>query len=300
MDTSIKTVKIILLLAVMMLGIAGLAPSAKAAILSANLVDASGNVVDLKYDWQTQSYADGSLPNPNIYAQICANTSTELQNKYAGIYYKVSSSTIPLQVLPAQITSVNASNCTTVDVDITFFTARYAGVPTIIVGDDTSFSNPEYYQLNQLTYSNGYCNGSWNYTTVLGTNSLSTVINSPLDNSGGAITTNKSYILVGVQTLTGIVLDVEQVYPQQTATLTWDNDPTDYLNINGMLVSLIMPTPAPIGGGDGWENITGVGKIVGEILAPIPLSWWWLLLLIILILLVSYAIYKHNQNKKRY
>jgi hypothetical protein len=72
----------------------------------------------MNHDTQTQSYADGSLENPNAFVKICASASWELINNFAGILYKVGNSIVDLEVLPAQITSVDGSNCATLDIDI--------------------------------------------------------------------------------------------------------------------------------------------------------------------------------------
>jgi PGF-pre-PGF domain-containing protein len=221
-----------------------LAAPAEAAITitSAQIVDVSGNVTNLNHDTQTQSYADGSLENPNVFIKICAGPG-ELINKFAGILYKVGNSIVDLEVLPAKITSVDGSNCATLDIDINFFKARYPALPVVVVGDDATFTNPVY---QALGYTDGYLLGNYTFTaTEINSTAVSVTVTGAKDESAAAITTNKPYILAGLQTPGGAVLDSGQTQLNQAVTLAWDGDSTDFVNINGMLFLLFPPAPAP-------------------------------------------------------
>lgn len=256
MDRSL-TISLLAIVAIAMLGLA--AAPANAAITSAQIVDVNGAVLDLNHDTQTQSYADGSLENPNAFVKICAGPG-ELLNNFAGILYKVGNSIVDLEVLPAKITAVDGSNCATLDIDINFFKARYPALPVVVVGDDAAFTNPVY---TELGYTDGYLLGNFTVTaTEVNPTTYTITVTAAKDESDAAITTNKPYILVGIQTPGGVVLDSGQTQLNQAVTLAWDGDDTDFVNINGMLFPLSAPAPAP--------PVTGA---VFGVRAPFECTW---------------------------
>ena len=144
-------------------------PMAHAAITSTQLYFDNGSIAVLGYDTDTLSYADGSMKNPNVILKICATASGDLLNKFIGLFYKVGDVSKEIDVLPAQITSVDGSNCANIDTDFSMFKARYPGVPAIGIADDPSMTAPTFVQ---LTTADGYLNGNY---TIEFTNDSATV-----------------------------------------------------------------------------------------------------------------------------
>jgi len=250
----------ILAVAALMLCLATAVP-ANAAITSAQIVDVNGVVLDLNHDVQTQSYADGSLENPNAFVKICAGPG-ELINKFAGILYKVGNSIVDLEVLPAKITVVDGFNCATLDIDINFFKARYPALPVVVVGDDAAFTNPVY---TELGYTDGYLLGNFTVTaTEINPISYTITVTGATDEASAAIATNKPYILAGIQTPGGVVLGSAQTQLNQANVITWDGNDNDFVNINGMLFPLVPTVPAPPSG------VTGA---VFGVRAPFECIW---------------------------
>lgn len=210
-----------------------LAAPADAVITSVQIVDVNGNVTNLNHDSQTQSYADGSLGNPNVFVKICSdNAAADLLNKFTGLSYKVGSSTISLHVLPAKITSVDGSGCATIDLDINFFTARYGGIPQIAISDSLDLSSPIFWP---LSVSTGYLKGNFTLRYVqVAADKLNVTVTHALDESGNDITTNKKFILVGLLDSLGNLLDVRQVGINESVLMDWNGDTNFNFVVNGL------------------------------------------------------------------
>lgn len=210
-----------------------LAAPADAAITSVQIVDVNGNVLNLNHDSQTQSYADGSIANPNAFVKICSdNAAADLLNKFTGLYYKVGSSTIDLHVLPAKMTSVDGSGCATVDVDINFLKGRYGGIPQIAISDSLDLSSPTFWP---LSVSTGYMRGNFTLKYVqAASNKLNVTVTHAFDESGNDITTNKKFILVGLLDSIGNVLDVKQVGINESVLMDWNGDANFNFVVNGL------------------------------------------------------------------
>ena len=209
-----------------------LATPANATITSVQIVDVNGNITNLNHDSQTQSYADGSLGNPNVFVKVCSSPSWEIFNKFIGLFYKVGSSTISLHVLPAQITSVDGSGCATIDLDINFLTARYGGIPQIAISDSSDLSSPTF---SSLSVSTGYLKGNFTLKYMQATsNKLNVTITHALDESGNDITTNKKFILVGLRDSLGNILDVKQVGINESVLMDWNGDTNFNFIVNGL------------------------------------------------------------------
>ncbi len=204
---------------------------ASAAITSARVVDVNGSTFFLNYDDNTTSYADISIENPDVLLELCADTATELLNKYVTWNYKVLDKNISVSIMPAQITAVNASNCTTVNVDLSRGKAYYPAVLSVAISDSSSMSSASFYD---LTIATGFLNG--NYTFNLSDNGHSQVnltITQVLNDLLNPMITDYDYIIVGLLE-NGVLMESHITSINDVVTFNkYGNNYT--FNINGLL-----------------------------------------------------------------
>jgi len=210
--------------------LSALLASATATITTVELVDASSSSINLNYDSQTESYADGSVANPNAFVKICADNSADLLNKFVGLCYKVGNEKIFLHVLPAQITTLDSSNCTTLDVDLSFLSARYPGNLTLVLSQTSDLSNPNF----EMFSIPAYLNGSFILLYTKGSGKISATLLEARDQNSSKINYVGNYILLGLLNSAQNVEDVKRVNLGQSTDLSWSGDPNFSFSINGL------------------------------------------------------------------
>ncbi|MEM4714335.1 MAG: PGF-pre-PGF domain-containing protein [Candidatus Nanoarchaeia archaeon] len=223
--------------------------SASAMITSARLVDVNGDTLNLNYDTQTKSYADGSLENPNIFVEICAeDLNSELLGKYAGIFYKIGDLQIPLHILPINMLGKKVprprprglgaeikgplGECLVRDIDLSYLRARFPGIPAIAIGDSPEDLSTIY----QLNLTSGYLKG--NYTLIYSKlqNKIKAKIISAKDHNGNAINYNGPYILIGLFNSADNLEDVKRTKVNEEVELSWSGDEGFYFIVNGFKI----------------------------------------------------------------
>ena len=219
--------------------------SATATITTVELVDASSSSINLNYDSQTESYADSSVANPNAFVKICADNSADLLNKFVGLCYKVGNEKLFLHVLPAQITNLDSNNCTTLDVDLSFLSARYPGNLTLVLSQTSDLSNPNF----EVFSIPAYLNGSFILLYTKGSGKISATLLEARDQSGSKINYVGNYILLGLLNSAQNVEDVKRLSPGQSTDLSWSGDPNFSFSINGL--RFVQGSPNVIYCGDG-------------------------------------------------
>ncbi|MFB6180722.1 MAG: hypothetical protein ABEJ93_02495 [Candidatus Nanohalobium sp.] len=118
--------------------------------INASLVNSTGDKVNLSFDrasssepfddiLSSRSYTDNSLTNPNVYARVCGQG---LQGEKIQLYYGSESKnlTAPILSKPAEIPSFTG-DCTSVDIDISAFRAKFPGKPFIGLVNGSSPAN---------------------------------------------------------------------------------------------------------------------------------------------------------------
>jgi len=206
--------------------------TACASISSAQMLFDNGTVAVLGYDSDTQSYADGSTTNRNVLVKICATDAADLQNKFAGIFYKVGDTATEIDVLPAKMVSIDGSVCATVDLDVSLFKARYAGIPNIGVADDPGMTSPTYVQLET---TDGWMSGDFE-VTYTDSGVLSTSVSKALTETGTEITLSRPYLVLGVKDATDTVIDSALVELDESTSLTKPSTAFTF-NVNGIDVT---------------------------------------------------------------
>lgn len=238
--------KFLLLAAAILLAI----PGASATITSAQLLDGAGTATTLNYDSTTESYADGSVTNTNIFVKVCSDdATTDLLNKFVGLFYKVGNTAVEIDVLPAKITSISAG-CATVDLDFSLFKARYAGIPNIGVADEPGMNSPTYYQ---LTTSDGWLDGDFEVTYTESGSTVSASVSRALTEADAEITLSRRYLVLGIKDSGGGVVDSSLVELDESASLTKPSG-TYTFNVNGIDVTGTGVSAAAVttaGGGGG-------------------------------------------------
>jgi|GEM_PF-3322111 len=234
--------RLALSLALVMIAVLAMPQLAEATITGAQIVNTTGVVVNLNHDNQTQSYADGSVENPNINIKICStDTGTDLLNKFAGLFYRVGSVKQEIHVLPAQmIASTISGGCATIDIDLSLFTARYPGVPVVAVDSSSSFSAPTFVSLSSNT-SDGFLDG--NYTvdfTEITSTILNTTVTFAYDEDDDPIPTNQPFIILGLITESGGLEDVKQVRLNESVNMSWSGDGNFNFSVNGIILPRTM------------------------------------------------------------
>jgi len=242
-------------------------PCASASLTTARILDGAGSVVTLGYDTSTMSYADSSIKNPNIFVEICASDpANDLQDKYAGIFYKSGNAKVEVDVLPAKITTYSGS-CATLDMDLSIFKARYAAIPNICVADNTDMLNPT---CIQLASSDGWLSGGFvvSYTDYGAT--VDAAVTTATTETGAGISLSRPYLALGIKDSGGTVVDSALVSLNEYTALSKPAGDFKF-NVNGIEpTSPGAGTAAPSGGGGGGSlpfNCTFVDsfdKIVPE------------------------------------
>ena len=219
--------------------------SSFAAITSVRLVDVSGNTKYLKYDGNSSSYTDSGV-NPNIYLEICGDSS--IVNKYVGFVYEVGGTYKQVNSYIGgifgnliRIQSENASNCAKVDVDFSSSRAYYPAIPDVIYSADNTLDAGDTFIV--LSNTTGWLNGSYVVTTEGNSTHVNLTVVEVHDQDGNNITTNKTYLVVGISNGTSI-LDSGITYLNGTVTL----DRAGYsgvitIFINGINAGLINTAP---------------------------------------------------------
>jgi hypothetical protein len=194
--------------------------SSFAAITSVRLVDINNNTKYLKYDGNSSSYTDSGV-NPNIYLEICGDSS--IVNKYVGFVYEVGGTYKQVNSYIGgifgnliRIQSENASNCAKVDVDFSSSRAYYPAIPDVVYSADNTLDAGDTFIV--LTNTTGWLNGSYVVTTEGNSTHVNLTVIEIHDQNGNNITTNKTYLVVGISNGTSI-LDSSITYLNGTVTL---------------------------------------------------------------------------------
>jgi len=221
------------LIPLLVLSIAVFAYSAQATITSVQLELSGGGLADpLGFDANTDSYSDGSRQNPNVFLDICSDDSAELQDMFVGFFYKVGSVSKQIDIVPAQLVSVNTSNCSRVDLDFSVFKAHYPGIPEVGLDDNPAFPSPTFTPFTETT---GFLDG--NYTVRYfdaGSGTLNVSVTRAISETAAEITTNKEFIIVAVRNSTGSVFN-ETLVSLDESILT--DQPADFsFNVNGIII----------------------------------------------------------------
>ncbi len=203
-----------------------------AAITSGRLVFLNSSTASLNFDTATATYVDTSLANPNAYVELCADLGTELLGNFTTVYYRSGAINISIGLIPANITSVNASNCTTVDVDTSLYKSFYPGVLSVGISNTSSMSSPLFVDLNETT---GLLSGRYEYTDL--TNATNTVIHLEkiYYSAPNEITTDKPYLIVSIWNASGFVnstlvnRSTNAVFPLTSFTIVKVNNLTAFL-----------------------------------------------------------------------
>ncbi|MEM3364246.1 MAG: hypothetical protein QXS93_01920 [Candidatus Micrarchaeia archaeon] len=222
-----------ILIAILVFLLVSSAPSA--AITSGRLVFINGSNATLYFDTRTATYVDTSFANPNVYVELCADQGTELIGKFVSIYYRSGAINISIGLIPANITYVNASNCTVVDVDTSVYKAFYPGILSIGISTSPLMQNPQFVDLTNYT---GLLYGEYRYSDK--STPTNTVIHlEKIYYSGNSeITTNKPYLIVSLWNASGFINSTlvdrvtDAVFPRTNYT---------YIKVNNLTAKLYTP-----------------------------------------------------------
>jgi PGF-pre-PGF domain-containing protein len=250
-----------LVLALLVLFILG---SVNATVTSIRLVDYNGAVANLKYDIASFSYADASVANPNMFVQICAGSAADIQNKYIGLVYKEGNHTVLITTTFGalgdliKITDVNASNCATVDVDLSSFSAFYPAIPETVLSDNSIFEGTD--SFFNLSIDGIWLNGTFNTTKYDAGTTVDVNVTEAHDQNGNSINTINKLVVGIARDDTGEIIDSTVTSLGIQVTLnkgSYSGDVTVFVNgIN--TTAAAPPTPPAIGAGGG-----GIGVIQG-------------------------------------
>ncbi len=204
---------------------------ASAAITSARIVDMNGSTLFLNYDDNTTSYADISIENPEALLELCADTSAELLNNYVTWNYKVLDLNKSVSIMPAQITAVNASNCTIVNIDLSRGKAYYPAVLSVALSTSSDMSSAAFFDMDMTT---AYLKGNYTFTVYDdGLSFINVTITQALDDFLNPMGTDYDYLIVGILE-DGILM--ESYITSINETIIFNKYGNNYtFNINGLL-----------------------------------------------------------------
>jgi len=190
------------LICLMVISAVLLAHSAEAAVTSVQLVLSNGSVsVPLGHDINTQSYADGSQKNPNIYLKICADNSADLQNNFAALFYRVGDASKEVDIFPAQLVNVDGNNCSKVDLDFSVFKALYPGIPSVGLDDNPEMTSPAFTDFSEWT---GFLDGDFIVRYFESSPGILNVTVTRAIIEYGEITKDEPFIVIGIQNSTDV------------------------------------------------------------------------------------------------
>jgi len=252
-----------LVLALLVLFVLG---SVNAAVTSARLIEYSGSVADLSYDTASKSYADASVANPNMFVQICASSSVDILNKYVGLVYKEGNDSIIVTTTFGalgdliKITDVNASNCATVDVDLSSFSAFYPAIPDVVLSDNSILESTD--SFFNLSIARGWLDGAFNITKYDAGTTVDVNVTEAHDQDGNSINTIRRLVVGIARDDTGEIVDSAITFLGTQVTLnkgSYSGDVTIF--VNGINTTTAAPPtpPAPSVGGGGIGVIHGGG-----------------------------------------
>ncbi|MGB9634950.1 MAG: hypothetical protein ACPL0A_00570 [Candidatus Micrarchaeia archaeon] len=186
----------------LVLAVLFVASFSSAAITSSRLVYLNGSTATLYYDTASSSYKDSSVANPNIYIELCADSAEDLLGNFTALYYRSGTINISISLMPANITSVNSSNCTVVDVDTSVYRAYYPGVVSVGFSSSQSMTNPVFYDLEE---QKGLLSGEYRYTDVSNSTNTKIHLDKIYYSGTNEITTNKPYLIVSLWNSSGFI-----------------------------------------------------------------------------------------------
>jgi len=215
--------------------ISGISASNLSGIVNASLVDISGTIIQILFDDNTYSYADGTSATPNLYLKICAENQSVLLNKYAATFYSVGDRYFITTSFAQKITSdeIGADNCTRQDIDFSSGKALYPGRQSFALSDSPSFSGS--LEMCDLNLSDGFMNGSFSYDLVQTGIDVSVNITGITDHEGDEILTDFERILVGLRNTSGDVYTVNVTSRHDIAYLTQEAGDVPEIVINGLV-----------------------------------------------------------------
>jgi len=205
---------------------------AQATVTSAQLVlSDNSTAAPLGYDTFTQSYADGSIKNPNVFLKICADNPADLQNNFAGFFYKVGTASKEIDILPAQLVSVDDNNCSKVDLDFSIFKALYPAIPSVGLDDNSGMASPDFTDFTETT---GFLKGNFTVRYFDDGGNLNVTVTKAVTETGATIALNRYFIIIGVRNSTGSVFNETLVNLGDSVLM--DQPASFSFNVNGMVI----------------------------------------------------------------
>ncbi|MEM4247730.1 MAG: hypothetical protein QXH80_00525, partial [Candidatus Nanoarchaeia archaeon] len=190
------------LIGLLIASVLALACPAFAAVTSVQLELSNGTVsAPLGYDAFTQSYADGSQKNPNVYLKICASNAADLQNNFAALFYRVGDASKKVDIFPAQLVNVDGSNCSKVDLDFSVFKALYPAIPSVGLDDNSGMTSPDFTDFSETT---GFLDGTYTVRYFDSGGVLNVTVTKAVTETGTEITLDRDFIVIGIQNSTDV------------------------------------------------------------------------------------------------
>jgi hypothetical protein len=231
-----------------------LVSASNAAVNYAAIVNQTGDVTKHLFDANSTSYADAGI-NKNTFLRLCASSASDIQGKYVGWVYLAGSDFVQLNsffgaplgnLLP--VLSVDAQNCTKVDLDFSSTKAYYPGVPTAVISDDNTLDiGDTFFEPNSTT---AFLNGTYSFDKHDLGASVSVNVTAVRSHTGSLITAvrpNLAVALLRADTLQVLSSDITS--PGQEVTLT----EAAYAGETAVIINglVFFETPAAGGGAGG-------------------------------------------------
>jgi len=207
----------------------------QAEVMEIRMVDSDHNTITLEFDKTTYSYVDGTIKNPNEYVYLVSdNPENDLQDKYALLSYQVGDKAIPISTSLAKMAGTRHS--ARLDLDLSMDKAVYPGILSMAASNTNNF-NPQDTVYYQLTETTGLLEGSYNVAANYNNKNVVVRIEKVIDGGGNDISTDKSYIIVGIKKVSSsAVYDTEISSPGKEVSLAKPGEDFEFV-INGILVS---------------------------------------------------------------
>ncbi len=197
-------------------------------------VNDSAVVPALAYDDNSTSYKDNSIENPDVEVRICADSPSNLLNRYVSLCYADASDGdfLELTHFPVHITSVPPSGCVYVPLELSAFKAWYPSIPYVFIGTSADPSSASRWKLTRLS---GWFSGNYSINTTQNGNLVNITVTNAADDGGNSIVPDVDYLVIGLVRADFTAMDTAISSINDTVTLVADSPSATYsIFINGI------------------------------------------------------------------
>ncbi len=237
----------------------------------------SSGVLFDRGDNSTNSYADGTKTNPNVYLRLCSSEKESLENKFVATFYSFGNESFVTSVSALKIYSsdIDENNCSTKDIDFSPSRAIYPGAKSFALCDNPNFPQSCLEDnMYEIAQEYGSFNGSFEFISrdVNGKGEIN--VTKMFDHEGNdvnMVSYSGTEIIIGlVNKTTGEIISTNTTTLGVPVNLSFNSVLDDFdIYINGLERGGMKPKP-PV---DPPRPSPGVGVPRPTVLPPVTLAY---------------------------